>query len=234
MPGAGSAACDLPRTSRGTSSQGSVIWKRSVLRTCARMAVQRMLQRAVGWLDDHLRERHRELKDRLSAKELSAYRPGPDELHHLYARSFFRRWPVSGANAAAYRFFQERAAAEWLSYGLQEQLMLGLAPHRSGDGSTARDILNSLRQRATIDDELGMTWKSFRAGMDWWAFPPRRTRWPSRLPRSGRDDEAVKQLRIHLLKLKRTTDWKTTKATAEAVHALLLGGPDLLGEGPAR
>ncbi|HRW91286.1 MAG TPA: alpha-2-macroglobulin, partial [Flavobacteriales bacterium] len=133
--------------------------------------VQRMLQRAVGWLDDHLRERHRELKDRLSAKELSAYRPGPDELHHLYARSFFRRWPTAGANAAAYRFYQDRAAAEWLSYGLQEQLMLALTLHRSGDGSTARDILNSLRQRATIDDELGMTWKSFRAGMDWWAFP---------------------------------------------------------------
>ena len=196
--------------------------------------VQRMLQRAVGWLDDHLRERHRELKDRLSAKELSAYRPGPDELHHLYARSFFRRWPVAGANAAAYRFYQDRAAAEWLSYGLQEQLLLALALHRSGDVSTARDILNSLRQRATIDDELGMTWKSFRAGMDWWAFPAESHALAiEAFHEVAGDDEAVKQLRIHLLKLKRTTDWKTTKATAEAVHALLLGGPDLLGEGPA-
>ncbi|MCB0778902.1 MAG: hypothetical protein KDC03_05060, partial [Flavobacteriales bacterium] len=68
----------------------------------------------------------------------------------------------------------------------------------------------------------------------WWAFPAETHALAiEAFHEVAGDDEAVKQLRIHLLKLKQTTDWKTTKATAEAVHALLLGGPDLLVEGPA-
>jgi hypothetical protein len=43
-----------------------------------------------------------------------------------------------------------------------------------------------------------------------------------------RDSRKVNGLRQYLLTLKRTTDWGTTKATAEAVYALLLTGDDLL------
>jgi len=43
----------------------------------------------------------------------------------------------------------------------------------------------------------------------------------------------VDQLRQYLLKLKQTTDWKTTKATAEACYALLLTGDDWLTTDPA-
>jgi hypothetical protein len=38
----------------------------------------------------------------------------------------------------------------------------------------------------------------------------------------------VEELKIWLLKQKQTQDWKTTKATADAVYALLLRGTDLL------
>jgi uncharacterized protein YfaS (alpha-2-macroglobulin family) len=42
------------------------------------------------------------------------------------------------------------------------------------------------------------------------------------------DQPAVEDCRIWLLKQKQTQDWKTTKATADAVYALLLRGKDLL------
>ena len=42
------------------------------------------------------------------------------------------------------------------------------------------------------------------------------------------DKAAVEECRVWLLKQKQTQDWKTTKATADAVYALLLRGKDLL------
>ena len=48
--------------------------------------------------------------------------------------------------------------------------------------------------------------------------------------RVAQDKASVDALRLYLLKLKQTTDWKTTKATADACYALLLTGDDWLAE----
>ena len=45
----------------------------------------------------------------------------------------------------------------------------------------------------------------------------------------GQDTQAVDDCQVWLLKQKQTQDWKTTKATADAIYALLLGGRNLLG-----
>jgi uncharacterized protein YfaS (alpha-2-macroglobulin family) len=42
------------------------------------------------------------------------------------------------------------------------------------------------------------------------------------------DAQAVEDCKVWLLKMKQTTDWKTTKATADAIYALLLRGDNLL------
>jgi hypothetical protein len=42
------------------------------------------------------------------------------------------------------------------------------------------------------------------------------------------DQQAVEECKVWLLKQKQTQDWKTTKATADAVYALILRGADLL------
>ena len=42
------------------------------------------------------------------------------------------------------------------------------------------------------------------------------------------DRQAVEECRVWLLKQKQTQDWKTTKATADAVYGLLLRGKDIL------
>jgi len=48
----------------------------------------------------------------------------------------------------------------------------------------------------------------------------------------ARDKQAVEDCRVWLLKQKQTQDWKTTKATADAIYALLLRGTDLLASRP--
>jgi len=195
---------------------------------------QDMLRRAVQWLDRDLVEDYDRMSKNMSKDELDKYRPGYTEIHYLYARSFFTRWPLEGRSDMVARFHQGRLAKEWLSYGLQEQAMIALALHRAGDRTVPALILESLKQRATESEELGMYWKDFVGGMGWNSFP---TETHALMIEAfnvvTKDEASVNALRTYLLKLKQTTDWKTTKATAEACYALLLTGDTWLDEAAA-
>ena len=192
--------------------------------------VNTMLKKAVRWLDQDLEREYRELKKDLTAEQEKNYRPGSDVIHWLYARSFYRRWPIDGVTATAARFFRDRLAVTWLDHGLQEQAMLAIIFHRF-DMPQATAMLKSLKERATVSEELGMYWKNFNGGSDWWSFPAEtHALLIEAFHEVGRDKDAVNALRQYLLKLKQTTDWRTTKATADACYALLLTGDDWLVE----
>ncbi|MCB0772734.1 MAG: hypothetical protein KDB93_05115 [Flavobacteriales bacterium] len=190
---------------------------------------QAMLKNAVQWLDDDLLTGYKRLQKDLTADQLKHYTPGHDVVQYLYARSFFPRWAITGATGTAVDFYKGRLKETWLDFGQQEQAMIALALHRMGDKATAQLILKSLGERATRSEELGMYWKNFNAGWYWWDFP---TETHALLIEAfhevARDQAAVNELRLHLLKLKQTTDWKTTTATADACYALLLTGDDWL------
>ncbi len=190
---------------------------------------QQMLQRAVRWLDEEAEKDHRERLRRMSRTELEEYRPAYHELQYLLARSYFPRWAATGATATAQQFLRERAALTWIGYSLQEQGMIAMVLSRSGNDAKAQAILRSLQERATLSPELGMYWKGFVPGMEWNSFP---TETHALLIEAfhevSKDRTAVDGLRQYLLTLKRSTDWGSTKATAEACYALLLTGDDWL------
>ncbi len=195
---------------------------------------QQMIKSAVRWLDGEVERNHRELLRRTKKEDLEQYVPGHTDIHFLYTRSFFTRWAIDGATRTAVDFYVKRLQATWPRHGLQEQALAALALHRLGETGTAQLIMKSLSERATRDEERGMYWKGFSRGFDWWAFP---TETHALLIEAYNDvtgDAAsVHALRTYLLRLKQTTDWKTTKATAEACYALLLSGDDWLSDAEA-
>ncbi|MBX2971504.1 MAG: hypothetical protein KF797_00225 [Flavobacteriales bacterium] len=190
---------------------------------------EQMVRRAVQWLDADVDRSYRELVKNTKPEDREKYVPGALEAHLLYTRTFFRRWPIDGTTRTAIDFYAARCKETWVQRGLQEQAMLALAFDRLGDKTTAQLILKSLGERATRSEELGMYWKGFNAGYVWNEFP---TETHALLIEAfhevGKDKASVDQLRQYLLKLKQTTDWKTTKATADACYALLLTGDDWL------
>jgi hypothetical protein len=107
------------------------------------------------------------------------------------------------------------------------QGMISLFLNRSGDGKTAKDILASLIENATISNELGMYWKSVSNGYYWQEAP---VETQALLIEAFRelhaDQNTIDQMKIWLLQQKRTSHWPTTKATADACYALLLNGSD--------
>lgn len=89
--------------------------------------------------------------------------------------------------------------------------------------------MESLAQRATIDEELGMYWKGVDSGYAWNSLPTEtHALMIEAFEIVAHDWRKVEALKQYLLKLKQTTDWKTTKATADACYALLLIGDDWL------
>lgn len=195
---------------------------------------QVMLKKAVAWLDAEVDADYKRLLKNTTSKERQTWAPGHDVVQYLYARSFFPRWAVTGSTSTAVDFHKARLAATWPTFGLQEQGMIALTLHRMGDRATAQLIMKSLAERATHSEELGMYWRNFKAGWYWWDFP---TETHALLIEAfhevAKDQQAVNELRLHLLKLKQTTDWRTTKATASACYALLLTGDDRLEESGA-
>ena len=107
--------------------------------------------------------------------------------------------------------------------------MIAIILHRMVDEEDSQLITTSLAQRATTSEELGMHWKDFRAGFRWNEFPTEmHALMIEAFDLVARDRQKVNALRQYLLRLKQTTDWKTTKATADACYALLLTGDDWL------
>jgi uncharacterized protein YfaS (alpha-2-macroglobulin family) len=79
------------------------------------------------------------------------------------------------------------------------------------------------------DEEMGMFWRELELSW-WWYRAPIETQamMIEAFDEVMGDKQAVEDCKVWLLKQKQTQDWKTTKATADAVYALLLRGTNLL------
>ncbi len=125
-------------------------------------------------------------------------------------------------------YYLEQAAKYWLGKGLYQEGMLALALHRFGNKEAAGKIVNSLRERATMKEELGMYWP-VDWGFYWYQLPVEtQALMVEVFGEVASDMKSVEELRIWLLKNKQTNRWESTKATAEAVYALLLFGDNWL------
>jgi uncharacterized protein YfaS (alpha-2-macroglobulin family) len=89
--------------------------------------------------------------------------------------------------------------------------------------------MKSLKERSVTDEELGRFWRDTELSW-WWYQAPIETQalMIEAFGEVANDAQAVEECKVWLLKQKQTQDWKTTKATADAVYALLLRGRDLL------
>jgi uncharacterized protein YfaS (alpha-2-macroglobulin family) len=188
--------------------------------------VSEMLDEALGFCHREIQRQYAELEKLAQEGKIKL---DDDHLHglaihYLYATSFFA--PDKPDRVTAY--YLEQGARYWLQRNLYEQGMLALALHRYGRPDAAQAITASLRERAIVKEELGMYWP-FDRGMYWYQLPiETQALLIEVFDEVANDARAVENLRIWLLKNKQTNRWESTKATAEAVYALLLRGDNWL------
>ncbi|MCB0569041.1 MAG: alpha-2-macroglobulin, partial [Phaeodactylibacter sp.] len=186
--------------------------------------------RAAGFTDREMAEFFEELQRQVRAEkgDLDKDHLSGIAIHYLYARSLFPELPVEGKAKEAWDYFLGQGKKYWLQKGLYEQAMLAVVMQRTDNAETAGRIVRSLRERALYNDELGMYWK-YNTGYFWYEAPiETHAMMIEVFSEVAKDDNAVEQLKIWLLKNKQTNHWKTTKATADAVYALLRYGDNWL------
>ena len=221
--------------------------------------VKNITDKAIPYLDARIKEDY----DRLvkyckeNKLKLEEQRAGTDVIHYLYTRSFFVEMEIASSSKEAVSYYLGQVRKYWLENGIYMQGMISLADFRFEQDKNllgfknltglvvAKDILNSLKEKALHHEELGMYWKDMMNGYYWYQAPIETQALlieafseiqPPNPPQGGTNSPSqgagglVDEMKIWLLKQKQTQDWKTTKATTEACYALLLQGTDWLAD----
>ncbi|MDR0697601.1 MAG: hypothetical protein LBG28_00055 [Tannerella sp.] len=187
-----------------------------------------MMERGLSFLDKEVLNDHEVLIDRKS--NLEEQHISSLQLHYLYACSFSGHQP-SGKQKEAFDFYLEQAGRFWKSFSTYDKAMAALVLHRNSRTEIAAAVIRSLKEYAQQSEELGMYWKDNVAGYFWYQAPVEtQAMLIEAFDEVASDRDAVEEMKIWLLRNKQTNDWKTTKATSEAIYALLMTGSNLSDE----
>ena len=189
--------------------------------------------KALNSLDNWLNENYERIlkygqKDKCNITETIAM--------YIYCRSFFiKDKGIAKEHNEAFDYFLKQAREYWLRLPRQSQAHIAIGLKRinafsnNAVDTTPIDIIKSLKERAVFDEEMGMFWRDTELSW-WWYHAPIETQsmMIETFDEVAADAKAVDGCRTWLLKQKQTQDWKTTKATADAVYALILRGTNWL------
>lgn len=192
-----------------------------------------MISKAIAYLDAQFIKEYKDLTKYSDKVDLTKDHLSYSQIHYLYMRSFFTDIKTSKEVRDIMSYYQSQINSYWLQRSLYAKGMMALISNRQGDQNTAKRILKSLKEHSITSEELGMYWKENTSSWRWYEAP---IETQALLIEAFSEIEApsdqktmtIDHLKMWLLKNKQTTNWKTTKATTNAVYALLLQGSDWL------
>lgn len=193
-----------------------------------------MARNGVYYLDNEMRKDYEWIKKHYTKKEMEENHLSYIQIQYLYMRSFFvGKLEIRSNCKEAYSYFTGQAEKYWLDQSKYMQGMIALAFHRNGEKTLPPKILASLKEFAQTNEEMGAFWKDNQGGYYWYQAPiETQALLIEAFSEITNDEKFVDDMRVWLLKQKQTQDWKTTKATTEAIYALLLKGNDWLATEP--
>lgn len=192
--------------------------------------IKAILKTAIPYLDRKLKDDYDYLiKYKANLKNQNI---GYIQTQWFYMRSFFPEYKIAAGTQKAYDYYRGQSQKFWLNQNRYAQGMTALSLSRTGDNKTPTSILASIKDNSIVNEEMGMYFKDMSGGYYWHQAPiETQALLIEAFSEIGKDDaqhpadKTTDDLKTWLLKQKQTQNWKTTKATAEACYALLLGPP---------
>ena len=181
--------------------------------------------KAIGFIDAEMEKAWDKFQSDKKRWPLSGY----DGIYWLYARSYYlQSHPLNAKLQKARDYFLTEMDKDKFNQGLQTQGMLALVYQRYGHQQKAKDLIFSVKDRSVASDEMGMYWKENVSGYRWWEAPVETQALLIEAfdEITSSDVESVESMKVWLLKNKQTHQWTSTKATTEAVFALMNTGKD--------
>jgi hypothetical protein len=130
---------------------------------------------------------------------------------------------------AACAYFLNKAEQLNASYSLYGKAVMSRVLQQSGRKERAEALLQSLRQYLVETPEMGAYFDAPKAQITSHSYRiPTQTAAIEAFNAVG-DSAVVRKMQQWLLQSKRTQDWETSRATADAVFALCLGSQDTVG-----
>ncbi|WP_299624783.1 alpha-2-macroglobulin family protein [uncultured Tenacibaculum sp.] len=151
------------------------------------------------------------------------------DLQYLYMRSFFDEIKIQKSTQKAIDYYTQQAAKYWNDFNLYGKGLNALIQFRTNNKSKANLILKSLEENSITSEEFGMYWKENKSGWYWHQAPiATQSLLIETFAEIKNDEKTIDNLKIWLLKNKQVSEWKTTKATTNAIYALLFKGTNWL------
>ncbi|MHA7843357.1 MAG: alpha-2-macroglobulin family protein [Winogradskyella sp.] len=195
-----------------------------------------MIQNAIQYLDAEFVKEYKDIKKYNRDADLSKDHLSYTQQHYMYVRSFYPEVKASKEVETIMDYYKSQMQKYWLKRSLYAKGLMALTLHRMNDDTTAGKILKSLKENSITSDELGMYWKANTSSWYWHQAPIETqsllveafSEVGTLIQSEAKNLEDIDNLKIWLLKNKQTNKWETTKATTEAVYALLLQGSSWL------
>ncbi len=210
-------------------------------------SLNQIIKKAINYLDAEFVQEYKDLRKYNSKVDLTKDHLSYTQLHYLYMRSFYPEIKKSNQVKEITDYYHSQIKKYWLSRSLYAKGLMALVTERMNDKTTASKILKSLKENSITSEELGMYWKANTNSWHWYQAPIETQALmievfsevdnnviPTEPESATRNLNDIDNLKIWLLKNKQTNRWKTTKATTEAVYALLLQGTDWLSASTER
>ncbi|MCB0398431.1 MAG: carboxypeptidase-like regulatory domain-containing protein [Winogradskyella sp.] len=195
-----------------------------------------MISNAIQYLDTEFVKEYKDIRKYNKDADLSKDHLSYTQLHYMYVRSFYPEVKASKEVETIMDYYKSQMQTYWLKRSLYAKGLMTLTLHRMNDDATSGKILKSLKENSITSDELGMYWKANTSSWYWHQAPIETqsllveafSEVGTVIQSETKNLEDIDNLKIWLLKNKQTNKWETTKATTEAVYALLLQGSSWL------
>ncbi|HHB95209.1 MAG TPA: alpha-2-macroglobulin, partial [Campylobacterales bacterium] len=181
------------------------------------------LTKSINYIDNQMLKRYKKLQKDIE----KGYSKLEDDhlsniiIHYLYTRNFYNQ-KMNNSIQQAYNYYLNQAKKYALTKGLYQQALLAITLNKTQNIKEAQDIILSLKDNAIENSEQGMYFKYHR-GYYWYQAPiETQATMIEAFDQVAHDKKSVEELKVWLLKNKQTTHWKTTKATLNAIYALLI------------
>ena len=190
--------------------------------------MNQIMRKAVQCLDAHQQEKFSYFQKDTSKHKQFYFTE--EDIQYLYARTWF------GADSSwlSQTYVQNLLSfltSDVRSKPLMQQAQTGLVLHRLGRTHEAQRVMERIRQQAITSDEEGMYWKKEYTGRyyRWYQAPiERQAILIEAFNIISPNKQELDMMKQWLLLQKHQQGWSNTKATAEAVFALMMGDANVL------
>lgn len=149
-------------------------------------------------------------------------------INYAFVKGYYKDgFGISSANQTKIDKRLEELKKKWVSLPLYEKAKLAIVAQRKGDAQWAKQIINQMEESAVIDETYGMYWKE-NSNRNYYYFNAAEVQ--SLIIEAYKEtkmpQDKIQRLYAWLLSQKLNTDWGTTKATTQALYAIMLGQQD--------